>query len=220
MTSTPGTTLLAILGTLLLVSCSGGPDDVQTDAVPGLDKVADPGSLDRLTRITDGQPILLSLRTYTTDAPPPTLGAGSRELGRHETVRLLEIVPGDLTAAVSQPDLAELVVWGDGEATRRLEPRLRDFVLRTLASAEWREAHLSIIARFDPERAPTPDRLEAELTALGARPRSVVGGVVTLDTGLESLFAILDRSDLTDLSLPSMQQPMQRPSPGALTPGS
>ena len=190
---------LALSCLLALASCK--PGEIRDE----LAKFTDEASLARLEAVPSESRILLSVEGHEAMGELPDLGEGGRNLGSFDKTYLLEIpwvVIPDLTAT---PGLKSIVVWGSADYVTRMDARLRLTMLSRVSGDELRNSPMEVVARFNGDVLD----LRHSLEKLGAEPRSVNAGVVTMDATVDVLFEILARPDLVSLAKPILQRPLR-----------
>jgi hypothetical protein len=186
------------------MSACGGNKEVRYEGAPALVALADEPSLARLEMVEAGQSVLLSLRGDGPFQPSELRNAGARSLGHTGNIALVAVAREDFASLANIKGLNEVVIWGDAGVVARLDPVLRQSIVSAMSDPEWRGRTISVIATFD-KTTPDPG---AELREMGVEPRSVGGGVATLDASVETLFELLQLPDLIELSEPTMQRPL------------
>ncbi|MFH1843604.1 MAG: hypothetical protein ABIF77_10415 [bacterium] len=191
---------------LLVISLTGLAGCRDQEQSADLAKLLDAGSMTRLEKLPEAGTVLVSLHGNEPLAEMPQLSEGGRQLGKFGSAILLEVPRGDLSALAGLEQIQSAIVWGAGEVVGRLDPRLRNTLLTMLDSDRRDDEPLDVIATF----AEDSPGLAESLTEMGAVIGSHSGRVVTLKATVGNLFAILARPDLTELSQPSLLQPMNK----------
>jgi hypothetical protein len=178
---------------LLLTACN--------DKLAGL---ADEKSQQRYDALPADSGLLLALQADGKLGDLPNLGEKGRQLGRTGSTALVEVSRDMLPALAEVEGVTGFVLWGDEKATGKLDPLLRDALLKGMAQPDWRATQHDLIGTFDD----TGVDLEQSLVEAGAVPGSVSGGIVTFTATSEVIFDLLARDDLRQLKNPSLQHPM------------
>lgn len=192
--------LVLVLSCLLVfVGCKPG------EGLDGLAKVTDEASLKRLATVPADSMVLLSIQGHEAMGDLPDLGEGGRRLSSFDQTYLVEVSHSMLLDLAATPGLKAIVVWGSGGLTSALDSRLRLTMLSRVSGDELRDTPLEVVARFSGDGLD----LRHSLEKMGANPRSVNAGVVTMDATVDVLFEILARPDLVSLTKPVLQKPLQ-----------
>ncbi len=194
--------ILIILLLALLAAMSGCKDQVPEE----LSGLADQQSLHRLILLPVDSNLLLSLHSDGVLGKLPDLGSEGKDLGRFGPVRLVLVNRSQVSALAQVESLTELVLWGDDQSLNKIDPLLRNEILKGLAQPQWRQQVYSVIGVFTEGN----DELKQSLLDNGAEIGSVAGGVVTLKATSEVIFDILTRDDLRQLKKPMTQHSLQR----------
>ncbi len=191
--------IIILLGVLtLLTGCK--------DNLPGeLAGLADQKSLDRYAALPADSDLLLCLQAESTLGKLPKLGPEGQQLGHFGPSTLVKVNREMVPALAEVEGLQSLVLWGDGQAAKKLDPQLRSTLLKEMAQPQWREKSYAIIGTFDKDSA----GLKEALVAVGAQPRSVKAGLATFDATSEVIFDILAWDHLRQLKEPTLMRPTQ-----------
>jgi len=189
--------MFLLLGLLILVA--GCNDNLSGD----LDGLADQKSMDRFAALPADADLLLCLQAESVLGKLPNLGSEGEQLGRFGPSTLVKVNRDMVPALTKVEGLKSMVLWGDGQAVSKLDPMLRNSLLGEMAQADWRETAHSVIGTFDEDSA----GLKEALTAAGAHPRSVSGGIATFDATSEVIFDILAWDNLRQLKKPTLMRP-------------
>ncbi len=192
------TSVAVALGMLALTGCRDG------DGLENLARVTDRTSLERLAAMPEGALVALSLDGHQAMDGLPELGESGRRLSSFDHAFLVEVRREFLPELATTPGLKAIVVWGEADVARKLDPRLRLAMLSRLSGEELRATPLEVIARFAGDGLDLRHALEKA----GADPRSVIAGVVTMSGTVDVLLEILAREDLVSMSKPVLQKPM------------
>ena len=196
-----GTLGLALVLTSLLAlgSCKPG------DGLKELARFTDEASLERLAEVPADSMVLLSVQGHDAMGDLPDLGEGGRRLSSFDKTYLVNVPRAVIPDLAAIPGLKAIVVWGSGDMVSRLGARLRLTMLTRVSGDQLRNTPLEVVARFSGDILDLRHKLEK----LGANPRSVNAGVVTMDATVDVLFEILARPDLVSLTKPVLQKPLQ-----------
>lgn len=191
---------------LIILSCLAlllsGCNDNLTDDLSGL---ADAQSLARYKTLPADSGLLLCLQSDGVLGKLPQLGAEGRQIGRFGPSTLVVVGREKVPALAEVKGLKAMVLWGDDKAAGKLDPMLKEDLLSSMATSDWREKEHRLIGSFDKD---TVDLKEA-LTNAGARVSSAAGGVVTFRAPAEIIFDILAWDNLRQLKTPNFQRPTQ-----------
>jgi hypothetical protein len=190
---------LALLALTNLGGCKPG------EGLDVLTEVTDEASLQRLAAVPADSMVLLSVQGHEAMGELPDLGEGGRRLSSFDKTYLVEVARPVILDLAATPGLKAIVVWGGSDLTTGLDSRLRLTMLSRVSGDELRDTPLAVVARFSGDGLD----LRHSLEKLGANPRSVNAGVVTMDATVDVLFEILARPDLMSLSKPVLQKPLQ-----------
>ncbi len=194
--------ILLLLGSIILMTMLSGCKDNLSGDLAGL---ADQQSLDRYATLPADSGLLLCLQSDGVLGKLPDLGPNGRQLGRFGPTTLVE-VSRDLVPALAEVDgLKGLVLWGDDKAASKLDPLLRSIMLSEMAMPNWQATEHPVIGTFDDDGAD----LKQALTAAGAHPRSVNGGIATFAATSQVIFDILAWDNLRQLKKPTLLRPTQ-----------
>ncbi|MBU8871705.1 MAG: hypothetical protein KOO60_12635 [Gemmatimonadales bacterium] len=191
--------VLPLLTILALGSCK--PGEISDE----LARFTDEDSLARLAEVPVESMILLSLLGHQAMGDLPDLGEGGRKLSSFGKSYLVEVPWEVLPDLAATPGLNSVVIWGNSDLATKMDARLRLTMLSRVSGPELRETPLAVVARFSGDVLD----LRHSLEKLGAAPRSVNAGVVTMDATVDVLLEILARSDLVSLAKPIQHMPLR-----------
>ena len=167
--------------------------------------LADEQSLARYKNLPADSGLLLCLQSDGVLGKLPQLGAEGRQIGRFGPSSLVVVSREIIPALAEVEGLKKMVLWGDDKAAGKLDPMLKEDLLSSMASPQWREKEHRLIGSFDKDET----GLKEALTAAGARVGSAAGGVATFTAHAEVIFDILAWDNLRQLKKPNFQRPAQ-----------
>lgn len=190
---------------LLLLSLAlvlNGCNDKLPSDLAGL---ADQRSVERFQALPADSDLLLCLQADGVLGKLPHLGPDGRQVGRFGPSTLV-VVSRDLVPKLTEVEgLKGIVLWGEGQAVRKLDPMLKSALLSEMAQPDWRLMEHRVIGTFEDG----DQDLNEALVAAGARTRSAVSGIATFSATSEVIFDILAWDRLVQLKKPTLQYPTQ-----------
>lgn len=190
--------ILLLVCSLVLAGCKGGVPDQ-------LSGLTDDASRQRLDKLADGTPLLISLHGDGGLGSLPELGGTDRVVGEMNGAKLVTVDRRRAEALADVKGVRKLILWGDERALNRLDPMLSHEVLSSLAQNGQGEAELKVIGTFDATDETIPLILsEYGLKASGGKAG---GGVATFRAPLPVILDLLNDNRVIQLKKPALLGP-------------